>query len=216
MPATDERAVGEIDVVRGGLQQMGGDQLALGDDLVGGAVERRAADRNRARAEGAGAVRDGIGVALDDLDLLDRDAQLRRQDLREGRGVALAVIVGAEHGAHGAVGLDADRGRLVEADARAAPPAKREGATPDDLDVAGHADAASRPRRSAAALLGETVVVGDRERAGEDLREVAAVVGRTDRRLVRHGARRDEVAPPDLGAIDAEFAAAWSASRSST
>ena len=63
----------------------------------------------------------------------------------------------------------------------------------------------SRPRRSASsAALREAVVVGDRKRAREDLGKVAAVVGRTDRRLVRHRLRRDQVAPPDLRAIDAE------------
>src|ERR1700747_1139483 len=54
----DEGAIGEIDVARGRLEQVGRDQLALGDDLVGGAIERAAADRDRARAERAGAVRD--------------------------------------------------------------------------------------------------------------------------------------------------------------
>ena len=74
-----EHAVGKLDIAGRGLEQMGGDQLGLGDDLVGGAVERRAADRDRARAEGAGALRYFAGVALHDLDALDRHAEPRRR-----------------------------------------------------------------------------------------------------------------------------------------
>ena len=78
-----------------GLQQMGGDLLALGDDLVGRLDDGRAADRERARAVGAHAERHRAGVAVDDLDLLDRHAELVGDDLGEGRLVALAVAVRA-------------------------------------------------------------------------------------------------------------------------
>jgi len=72
----DECAISEIDVARGRLEQMGCDQLAFGDDLIGGTIERAAADRDRARAESAGAVRYRIGVAFDHLDFFDRHAEL--------------------------------------------------------------------------------------------------------------------------------------------
>ena len=179
--------------------------LPLSTILSAARSSARAADGDRARAEGAGAVRNRIGVALDDLDLLDRDAELRRQDLREGGGVALAVIVGAEHGAHGAVGLDANGGRLIEADAgaqRAREPRRRD---PRRFDVAGHADAAQSPApRSGRASLLEMAVVGDLQRAREDFGKIAAIVGRADRGLVRHVARRNEIAPADLGAVEPE------------
>ena len=52
--------------------------------------------------------------------------------------------------------------------------------------------------------LGEAVPVGELEAFVHDLREFAAVVGDAGVVLVRHGARRDEVAPPDLDRIDAD------------
>ena len=54
---------------------MRGNQLALGNDLFRGAVERTAADRDAARAERAGAVGHPIGVAFDDVDVSHRDAE---------------------------------------------------------------------------------------------------------------------------------------------
>ena len=44
--------------------------------------------------------------------------------------MSLAVIVGAEHGAHGTVGLDANGGRRQARPPSA--PANRDGATPND------------------------------------------------------------------------------------
>src|SRR5262249_34139715 len=83
------------------------------------------------------------------------------------------------------------------------------------LDVAGHADAPQppAPRRLRAAFL-EPVVVGKRERAREDFRKIAAVIGRADRRLIGHRARRaeiaaaalrDGIAATDVRAVDAKL-----------
>src|SRR5262249_43036277 len=153
-------------------------QLALGDDLGGGAVERRAADCDRARTEGAGALRHVGGVALDDVDALDRNAEARGDDLREGGGVALAVIVGAERDTDRAIGTDADRGRLVEADAGAERAGEARGRDAGGLDVAGHADAAQpATARRFGAARGKAGVIGDLQHPREYLREVAAVVG---------------------------------------
>ena len=49
----------------------------------------------------------------------------------------------------------------------------------------------------------EAVVVGERQRLVEDRPEVAAVIGGADGGLVRHRGRRNEIAPPQLGRIDA-------------
>ena len=119
-----EHPVRECDVAGGRFEQMRRDLLALLDDLHRRAVERRAADRHGARAERAGAVGHLIGVALDDLDARHRHAEPRRNDLREGRGVALAVIVGAEQRLHAAVLLHADRAppRRSRRGRRAPPP----------------------------------------------------------------------------------------------
>ena len=51
----------------------------------------------------------------------------------------------------------------------------------------------------------ESVVIGERERARKNFREIAAVIGWADRRLVRHRGRRNEVAPSNLRAVDAEL-----------
>src|SRR5262249_39631776 len=157
-------------------------------------------------AESAGAVRHRVGVALNHLDFLDRHAESRRQDLSERRGVSLAVIVGSEHGAHRAIGLDADGCGFIEAYARAERACKARPRNAGGLDVAGHADAPQppAPRRLRAALV-ESVIVGERKRAREDSWKIAAVIGRANRRLVGHRARRDEIAAADLRAVDAKF-----------
>ena len=77
-----------------------------------------------------------------------RHAEPRRDDLREGGGVALAVIVGAEQRLHAAVRLHPDRRRLEEADARAERARPSATARRRRIHIAGHAEAAelSRPR----------------------------------------------------------------------
>ena len=73
----------------------GGELLALLDHLVGGELKRIAADHHAARAVGAAADRDLRGVALHIADLLERHAEDFMGELREHRGVALAVRMGA-------------------------------------------------------------------------------------------------------------------------
>ncbi len=94
-------------------------RLAFFDDLHRRAVECGAADRDGARAECTRAIGHLVGVALDDLDAGHRHAEPRRDDLREGGGMALAMVVGAEQRLDAAVLLHADRGRLEKADAGA-------------------------------------------------------------------------------------------------
>ena len=60
--------------------------------------------------------------------------------------------------------------------------------------------------RGSGVALGEAVVVGNLQQPRKHLREISAVVGRSDRRLVGHGLDRHEIAPPDLGAVDPEHA----------
>ena len=83
-----ELAVLELDVGLGRLEQVRGDLLALGDDLVERLDDRRAADRQRARAVGAHAERNATGVAVDDVDVVDRDAEAapRRPARTSSRG----------------------------------------------------------------------------------------------------------------------------------
>ena len=56
------------------FEQVRGDLLALVDDLQRGLVQRRAADRQRARAAGEPARR-AVGVAHDDVDPVGIDAE---------------------------------------------------------------------------------------------------------------------------------------------
>src|SRR5437879_2477084 len=81
-----------------GLARLRRDLLAFGCDLVGRPGDRGVADRQRAAAVGAHAERHAAGVAVNDLDTADRDAQLGRDALRERRLMPLAVAVRAgEH-----------------------------------------------------------------------------------------------------------------------
>src|SRR5207249_8341214 len=62
------------------FQEMGGDLLALQDQLVGGMSKRGTAHRQRARPAGAAAKADRIGVALQHPDLVERQAELLRSE----------------------------------------------------------------------------------------------------------------------------------------
>ena len=170
-------------------------------------VERRPADGERARAEGPGAVGHRRRVALDDADLRERHAEARGEDLRERGRVALSVAVRAERRLHRARRVDAHLGRLEETGARAEGAGELRRRDAGRFDEAGDPDSAQDAARSRrVAPRGEPRVVGEHERTREDAREVAAVVGRPDRRLVRHGGGGHEVAAADLRPIDAECA----------
>ena len=67
-----------------------------------------------------------------------------RDDLGEGRGVALAVVVGAEHRLHAAVRLHADVRGLEEAGARAERGGEARRRDARGFHIARHADAAQR------------------------------------------------------------------------
>ena len=88
-------------------------RLALLDQQLGRLVHGRAAELQRARAAGAAARRDEVGVAVDEADAVDRDAGLVGDDHGERRLVALAV--GGRAGAHGgrAVVVDLDGAELA-------------------------------------------------------------------------------------------------------
>ena len=75
-----EYPVGEVDVLRRDLQQMRGELRALVDDGASRLVERRARDRERARAAGK-PCRRAVGVAHDHVDPVGIDAELVRDEL---------------------------------------------------------------------------------------------------------------------------------------
>src|SRR5205814_4335633 len=61
------------------------------DDLVRGAIDRRPGYGHRSRAPSAVAERNPIGVAFDQLNVVDRQPETVRRDLAEGDFMALPV-----------------------------------------------------------------------------------------------------------------------------
>ena len=87
-----EASVFENDVFLGRLEHVGGQLLALVDDLAGRPADGHAADRQTAAAVRAVAERCAFGrVAVPELDAVVGNPELVRDDLRKGRLVALAV-----------------------------------------------------------------------------------------------------------------------------
>ena len=81
---------------------------------------------------------------------------------------------------------------------RMPPATSRKQHMPDAAQLSGFARCRAPP--------GEAVPVGERQRLVHDGFELAAVVDRSVRRLVRHRVGRDEVAPAQLDPIDAHLA----------
>ena len=125
-----------------GFQEMRGDLLALDDDFVARLVERGAADHQRARAVSAHAELHLVGVAEDDVDVLERHAEPLGDDLSEGRLVSLAVIVRADQHRDLAGRMNANRRALVKAAARAEAPGEAGRREAAGFDIGGHAEAA--------------------------------------------------------------------------
>ena len=123
-----------LEVVLAGLEQVRGDLARLVADLARGHGRGRAGDRRRAAGVGAQAVGRGVGVALLDLDVGDRDAELLGDDLGVGRLVALALRLDAEAGDGLAGRVDADLARVEHLDAEDVEVVRRAGA--DDLGEA--------------------------------------------------------------------------------
>ena len=88
-------ALVELDVVDRGLHQMSRNLAALEDDLVAGPHDGGSANGDGSRPVGAHSHGDAVGIALHDLDILDRQPKGVRDNLGEGGLVTLAVAVGA-------------------------------------------------------------------------------------------------------------------------
>ena len=120
----------EHDVVGVGLERVGGQLPGLVDEADRRLVHGRAAELQRARAHGALAALDEVGVAVHEADALHRDAELVAGEGGERGGVALPVRRAAGVDGGRAVGLHLDLGELL-AGLR----------TGGDLHVERHADA---------------------------------------------------------------------------
>ena len=192
-----EAAVFVLDVLGGCFEQVGGDLLALLDDLVDASRDRRTADGGAAAAVGAHAELDQVGVAVDDLDRLRRDAEPVGDDLGEGRLVTLSVGGGAGVDGDGTGGVDAHVGALPQSGLSAQRADDRRGRETASLDVGRETDPelpAAGAVGAAGRLLAAQVVVADHlERAVHRRRVVARVVRERDLGLVREGVRRHEV-----------------------
>ena len=160
------------------------------DDAVGGLLQRIATNVHAARAVAAAADRHRIGVALHEADVLERHAEPFGGHLRIDGGVALTMRMGAGKDGEHAARIESQHHTIVEhcgflekiADAAAA-----------QLAVL---------LRLGGAFL-EAVPVGDLQALVHDMDEVPGIVGDAGLQLVRHGGRRNEIAPPDFDRIDA-------------
>ena len=79
-----------------GFEQVAGDLLQLGVHFARREHAGAAGDHQRAAGEGAPAIRRAVGVAVDDLDPVGRDAELVGDELGERGAQALAVRAGAD------------------------------------------------------------------------------------------------------------------------
>ena len=146
-----------------------------------------------ARTAGAAAGDQRIAVALHQADAVERDAELFGEHLREGRSVALPIIERAGDDGHRAIGVEAE-GSLLGGHRRGG------------FDVAGDAKPAQFAGALAVALaLIEAFDVGAHERVLEQAGEIPAVVDDAGGGLERHLTRLDEIAPPQLEAVDADL-----------
>ena len=151
--------------------------LPFSTTFSAGADDRVAADDHRFRPAGAAAGDQLVAVALHQPDAPERDAEPCRQHLRERRPVPLAVIQGAGDDRHVAVGLEADAAHLAPR-------------RPGQFEIVADAAPAQFAARPALRLpRREPVPIGQRQRLVQQIGEIAAVIGRAVRRLVRHRPR---------------------------
>ena len=149
----------------GRFEHVAGDLLAFLDDLGGGFDDRGAAVHQRLRAAAAAADGEPIAVALHERDLLERDAELLAQHLRERRGVAHAEIERAGGQRHRAVAIESDVGQFLR---------RRRG----DFQKVADTEPAQLAALAALALApGKALAVGEVERLLGQRGEIAAVIG---------------------------------------
>ena len=202
-----EAAAVVLEVVRGALELVRDDAPGLLDHLLGGVPERDAADRQAAAPVRVEAELHRRRVAVDHLDLVDRDAQPLGGDLREGRHVALPVRGGADEDLHAPGRQAADRGGVPAAgrvEDRAEDPGGREAA---HLGVGREPDAEllGVPALPPLGLLAaEGLVVDHLERPVEGALEVAGVDLEAGRKRLRE--LLDEALAPDLDRVHVELA----------
>ena len=145
VPGTVNRPAVIGDVLFVHFHHARGDLPRLRDNPERGDMHAGPADRHRTRIEGAVAGLDLSRVALHYVDVLDRNLQHVGGDLRQRRGMAVALAHGARINRDPAARIDADPGAFpaaaVEADQRQ--PARRRHAA--HMRIGGNANAAIAP-----------------------------------------------------------------------
>ena len=158
-----------------------------------GVVDRDALGGERARAAGAAAGLDPVGVALDDADLLERHVQPLVQHLGVGGVVALAVGLGADQHRR-----PCRPRRTRSRRARSDRPWSIRCSSTCRCRAAG-------PLACASALARHPGPVRLLQAGVHDLGELAGVVELAGRGLERHLLGRDEVLAPQLDRVDAQL-----------
>ena len=98
MPAIRIAAVADLEIARAGFQRFGRDLLQLVAEIAGGALDADAAGRDRRRAAGAETGGDLVGVALQDMDALGRQAELLGDESARRRSGGPARSTGCRSG----------------------------------------------------------------------------------------------------------------------
>src|SRR5579875_2509475 len=98
------------------LKEPSGDDRTLGDEPIAGHKECRTADCNRARGPGAVAIRHDIGIALDDRDIVDIDAESFGNDPGVGGLMTLPIRHRADVNDRVAIVGYSNAGLLVDAE----------------------------------------------------------------------------------------------------
>ncbi len=197
LAARPDEAVGLApELPSGHAEQLPGELLGGGHEVEGGEVGGRAADLDRAAAEGPRALEHLSGVAEDDAHLGRVEAGRLGDDLGEGDEVPLSLGGGADPGDELALGREAHLGVLAGA-----------GLAARALEPAGdpEADEHLAALLLAALLLGADRLDVERGEGGVEGRRVPpAVVDGAGRRGVGEGVVGEEVAPAQLHRVDPE------------
>jgi hypothetical protein len=153
-------------------------------------LDYRAANRHRrTRCDGAGTGNGIRAVAQRQLDLLDRDAEALGDEPPIERCMPLAARLNA-NGEEPAAAGEADPGTLARLPAGDLQKAR----DPEPAALAGGHRAGTTGRKAGGVCA--------RQRSVDDRGEIAAVVGRPDRRVVGHHRRGDQVAAAQFDAVD--------------
>ena len=194
------------EVVFACLEQVRGDLLPLFLDLLDAEIDRGSADRAAPAAVRSHPERHLAGIAVHDVDVFHRQAQLVGSDLRECRLVSLTVRVRSREDRHLPGRVHAHGRALVQARLRAERAGHLRRRQPAGLDVRGETNPEIPTGLSQAILfLAKRGVVEHPQRLVERGLVIARVVHDGDRRLVRELLRRNEVPPAQLDRIDSQF-----------